>query len=75
MSKKHEWLPESVIGKSGMRPLDSLNGKELHPRAMGVSYSREGVKETRTLCNVPSNIDTYDNVTEEEWEVIIYSVN
>ena len=74
ISKKHEWLPETVVGRSGLRPLDSTNTKELQIGHVGLSYSREGIKETQSLCQVPSNVGTNDSVTEQEWEVGIYFI-
>ena len=74
ISKKHEWLPEKVIGRTGLRPFDSSNNKGFHPGNIGLKYSREGVKETQALCNLPGNIDTNDCVTDKEWEVSIYFI-
>ena len=74
ISKKHEWLPETVVGRSGLRPLDSLSAKDFQTSNVGLSYSREGIKNTQTLCQVPSNVETNDSVTEQEWEVSIHLI-
>ena len=75
ISKKHEWLPEKVVGRSGLRTLDSTNTKELQISNVGLSYSREGIKDTQTLCQVPSNVETNDSVTEQEWEVSVHFIH
>ena len=48
--------------------------KGLHPGNICLRYSREGVKETQPLCNLPGNIDINDCVTDKEWDVSIYFI-
>ena len=72
ISKKHDWLPESVVGRAGLRPLDSSNIKEPYLGKIGLAYSREGIKETSSFSSVPTNIGAEENVTASEWEVSFY---
>ena len=74
ISRKHEWLPETVVGRSGLRPLDSTSTMELQICNVGLSYSREGIKDTQSLCQIPCNVGTNDSVTEQEWEVGIHLI-
>ena len=69
ISNQHEWLPQSVIGDSGLRPFDHTIKKHETSSTSGICYSREGVKGVIPFDSsyyVPV-LDT--EVKNEEWEV------
>ena len=69
ISNQHEWLPQTVIGDSGLRPFDQSIKQHETSGTSGIYYSREGVRGAipfNSSCYLPV-LDT--EVENEEWEV------
>ena len=69
ISNQHEWLPQSVIGDSGLRPFDQSIKQHENSGLRGICHSREGVRGVmpfNSSCYFPVH-DT--EVKNEEWEV------
>ena len=69
ISNQHEWLPQTVIGDSGLRPFDQSIKQHETAGSSGIRYSREGVRGV-----IPFNSSFYlpvlnAEVKNEEWEV------
>ena len=69
ISNQHEWLPQTVIGDSGLRPFDQSIQQHETSGSSGIYYSREGVRGV-----IPFNSSLYlpvldAEVKNEEWEV------
>ena len=69
ISNQHEWLPQTVIGDSGLRPFDQSIKQHETSGSSGIYYSREGVRGV-----IPFNSSLYlpvldAEVKNEEWEV------
>ena len=69
LSNQHEWLPQTVIGVSGLRPFDESIQQHETAGSSGIYYSREGVRGV-----IPFNSSFYSPVLDtevknEEWEV------
>ena len=69
ISNQHEWLPQTVIGDSGLRPFDQSIKQHDTSGSSGIHHSREGVKGV-----IPFNSSFYlpvldAEVKNEEWEV------
>ena len=69
ISDHHEWLPQSVIGLSGLRPFDPSTDKQNKSNISGVRYSREGVKATAPFTSASDTTAGDVDVKDEEWEV------
>ena len=69
ISNQHEWLPQTVIGDSGLRPFDQSIKQHETSGSSGIHYSREGVRGV-----IPFNSSVYlpvldAEVKNEEWKV------
>ena len=70
LSMQHEWLPQCVIGVSGVRPLTHAQGIKTVEGNGVPNISREGVRASSafsSLCN--TQVFDGDEVDDEEWEV------
>ena len=69
ISNQHEWVPQGVIGDSGLRPFDYTIKKHETSSTSGICYSREGVKGVIPF-NSSYHLPVLDTeVKNEEWEV------
>ena len=72
ITSNHEWLPQNVIGKSGLRPFESSSNKNDGGSKVSANYSREGITDTVPFTSVPNNIVVDNDVSDNEWEVRFY---